>query len=146
MGQNKHTHSGQCHCGGVKFTVALQDGLEKPVRCNCTMCRMKGAVMVFAALGSIEVTEGEDLLSAYQFHTGTAKHYFCSRCGIHMYHQRRYNPDQYGVNTACLDGVSPYDFGEVPVFDGENHPRDTGADKMGVAGVVRFERNTSSRT
>ena len=100
---------GQCHCGGVKFTVELSDGLEKPVRCNCSMCGMKGAVMVFAELGSITVTEGEDLLSTYQFHSNVAKHHFCSRCGIHLFHQRHFNPEQYGVNVAVPEGVSPYD-------------------------------------
>ena len=136
----KGPKSGQCHCGGVKFTVRLLDGLRKPVRCNCTMCRMKGAVMVFAALGSIEVTEGEQLLSTYQFHTKVAKHHFCSRCGIHLFHQRRFDPEQYGVNVAVLDGVSPFDFAEVPVFDGANHPKDTGGSEFKVIGRMKFER------
>ena len=131
--------NGQCHCGGVKFRVSLLDGLDKPVRCNCSMCRMKGATMVFARLGSIAVTEGEHLLSAYQFHSNTAKHFFCSRCGIHTYHQRRFDPSLYAVNVACLAGVSPYDFAQVPVLDGENHPRDRGGTELGIAGTVRFE-------
>lgn len=133
--------SGQCHCGAVKFRVTLQDGLDKPVRCNCSMCRMKGATMVFAALGSIEVTEGEDSLSSYRFHSGVAQHFFCSRCGIHTFHQRRFDPTLYGVNVACLEGVNPYDFAEVPVLDGENHARDTGAPAMGMAGTVWFDRS-----
>ena len=129
---------GQCHCGGVKFEVALLQGLTNPVRCNCSMCRMKGAVMVFAKLGSIEVTEGETLLSTYQFHSKVAKHYFCSRCGIHLYHQRRFDPEMYAVNVACLEGVSPYQFDDVPVFDGEDHPKDRGGATMGVAGHLRY--------
>lgn len=132
--------TGQCHCGGVKFKVSLIDGLDKPVRCNCTMCRMKGAVMVFAALGSIEVTEGEALLSTYQFHSNVAKHYFCSRCGIHLFHQRRFDPTMYGVNVAVLDGVSPFDFAQVAVFDGANHPKDTGGSALNVIGHLRFDK------
>jgi hypothetical protein len=130
---------GQCHCGAVKFEAELLDGLDKPVRCNCSMCRMKGAVMVFATLGSIRVTEGEEFLSTYEFHSKVAKHRFCAKCGIHLFHQRRFDPDQYGVNVAVLEGVSPYDFAAVPVLDGENHPKDTGAAQMGIAGVLRFE-------
>jgi hypothetical protein len=91
-------------------------------------------------LGSITVTEGEDLLSTYQFHSNTAKHHFCSRCGIHVFHQRRFNPEQYGVNTACLEGVSPYDFAEVQVFDGQDHPKDRGGAQMAIAGVMRYVR------
>jgi hypothetical protein len=133
---------GQCHCGGVKFTVDLPDGLAKPVRCNCTMCAMKGAVMVFAPLANIMLTEGAELLGTYQFHSGTAKHHFCTRCGIHVYHQRRFDPALYAVNTACLEGVSPYDFAEVPVFDGQDHPKDRGGGAMGIAGVMRYEKRS----
>ena len=130
---------GRCHCGGVQFTAALHDGLEKPLRCNCSICRMRGAVIVFAALGSLEVTKGADLLTQYTFHSGTAKHWFCSRCGIYTHHQRRFDPNQYAVNVACLDGVSPFDFAAVPVVDGHNHPRDTGAAEVRVIGVQRLD-------
>ena len=140
MDEHSKTTKGQCHCGAVKFSVRLLDGLTKPVRCNCTMCRMKGVVMVFAALGGIEVIEGEALLSTYQFHTNVAKHHFCSRCGIHLFHQRRFDPDMYGVNVAVLEGVSPLDFAEVPVLDGANHPKDTGGGELQVTAVVRVDR------
>jgi len=132
--------TGQCHCGGVKFRVRLLDGLRRVARCNCSMCRMKGAVMAFASMGSIEVIEGEALLATYQFHTKVAKHHFCSRCGIHLFHQRRFDPGLYAVNVAVLDGVSPLDFDEVPVLDGENHPKDHGGGELGIAGMMRFER------
>ena len=131
--------TGQCHCGAVKFRVRLQDGLRRVARCNCSICRMKGAVMAFASLGSLEISEGEELLSTYQFHTMTAKHHFCSRCGIHLFHQRRIVPGLYAVNVAVLDGVSPFDFGDVPVLDGENHPRDTGGAELKLIGHLRFE-------
>ena len=140
MNKDIKTTAGQCHCGGVKFKVTLIDGLHKPVRCNCSMCRMKGAVMMFAALGSIEVTEGEALLATYQFHSKVAKHHFCSRCGIHLFHQRRFDPDMYGVNVAVLDGVSPYDFDEVALFDGANHPKDTGGKELKVIAHLRLDR------
>ena len=96
--------------------------------------------MAFASMGSIEVTEGEELLSTYQFHTNVAKHHFCSVCGIHLFHQRRFDPGLYAVNVAVLEGVSPYDFDEVPVLDGENHPRDTGGSRLEIASVMRIER------
>jgi hypothetical protein len=131
---------GQCHCGGVKFTVELTDGLSNPVRCNCSMCRMKGAVMVFAKLGSIAVTEGEALISTYQFHTKVAKHMFCSRCGIHLFHQRRFDPTMYGVNVAVLEGVNPYQFDEVALFDGANHPKDTGEGALKVIAHLRLDK------
>jgi hypothetical protein len=128
-----------CHCGAVRFTVTLSNGLRTARRCDCSFCRMRGAVVVSAELGGLTFHSGEDQLGLYQFNTGTAKHYFCSQCGIYTHHQRRSNPNQYGVNVACLEGVSPFDFSEVVVYDGQAHPKDTGVDR--IAGVLRFERN-----
>ena len=129
---------GACHCGTVRFRVRLSDGLRTARRCNCSYCRMRGAVAVSAELEGIEFRAGEEALSVYQFNTGTAKHYFCSRCGIYTHHQRRSNPGQYGVNAACLEGISPFDFEEVPVLDGVHHPADDAGGKLRTAGVLRF--------
>jgi hypothetical protein len=98
---------------------------------------MRGAVTVFADLAGLRVTSGGDQLSVYQFHTMSAKHWFCSKCGIYTHHQRRSNPNQLGINAACLEGVSPFDFEEVVVNDGVEHPLDTGT-KPRIAGVLRF--------
>jgi hypothetical protein len=115
---------GACHCGGVRFSVVLSEGLANPRRCNCSLCRMRGAVVVTARHGDLTLTAGEDLLCLYRFNTGKAEHYFCSNCGIYTHHRRRSNPTQLSVNTACLKGVSPFDFAHVPVFDGVTHPED----------------------
>jgi hypothetical protein len=129
-----------CHCGVVQFEVVLTDGLNTARRCTCSYCRMRGAVAVSAELSGIKILKGEEALSTYQFNTGTAKHHFCSRCGIYTHHQRRSNPNQYGVNLACLEGMSPFDLDEVPVLDGVNHPRDLIDNPPArVAGYLRFE-------
>jgi hypothetical protein len=129
---------GTCHCGAVRFTVKLSDGLRTARRCNCSYCRMRGAVAVSAELDGITMEQGEEALSVYQFNSGTAKHYFCSTCGIYTFHQRRSNNTQYGVNVACLEGISPFDFEEVPVLDGVNHPADSGRKVGAQAGVLRY--------
>ena len=36
--------------------------------------------------------------------------------------KRRSSPDEYGYNVGCLEGINPFDIGEVPVNDGVNHP------------------------
>jgi hypothetical protein len=129
--------SAQCHCGTVRFTVTLKEGLTSARRCNCSYCRMRGAVIVTAEKSGIEFLQGEDTLSTYRFNTETAQHFFCPRCGISTHLQRRSNPNLIGVNVACLDGVSPFDFAEVPVMDGINHPNDTGGPAR-LAGTLRF--------
>ena len=133
-------YNGSCHCGAVKLRVKLTDGFNTVRRCTCSYCRMRGAVAVSANLDGIEIVEGGGSLTLYQFGTMAAKHYFCSICGIYTHHQRRSNPAQYGVNVACLDGVSPFDFTEVPVLDGVNHPKDLKTAGPMLAGILRFER------
>lgn len=132
--------SAQCHCGAVRFTVELSDGFNTIRRCNCSFCRMRGAVTVSAPLSGIEILQGEKLLTEYRFNTRTAVHYFCSVCGIYTFHQRRSNPEQYGVNVACIEGVSPFDFSDVTVSEGRHHPSDGGG---GVAGVLSYRASGS---
>jgi len=131
--------AGACHCGRVKFHVKLTDGLRTARRCTCSFCRMRGAIAVSVNVGNLRILNGEDALRLYQFNTNTAKHYFCSHCGIYTHHQRRSVPNQYGVNVACLEGISPFDFDEVVVLDGVNHPTD-GGHAGRVVGMQRFER------
>lgn len=138
MDENTDSLHGACHCKTVQFRVRLLDGLKTARRCNCSYCRMRGAVAVSAALRDIEIIAGAEALTLYQFNTMEAKHYFCSKCGIYTHHQRRSYPDQYGVNVACLEGLSPFDFAEVPVTDGRIHPKDRPGGGPKIAGVLRF--------
>ena len=120
----RRPHPASCHCGAVRFEVMLSEGLDTARRCDCSFCRMRGAIAVSAPLDGLRITKGADKLTLYQWNTRTAKHWFCSVCGIYTHHQRRSNPNQYGVNVACLEGVNPRDLGNVPWTDGINHPSD----------------------
>lgn len=92
-----------------------------------------------AILDGLTIAAGADKLATYRFNTQTAEHHFCSVCGIYTHHKRRSNPNELGVNVACLEGVSPFDFPEVIVHDGNRHPADNEEHKTYVAGVLRFE-------
>jgi hypothetical protein len=133
------TLDGACHSRAVRYTVTLTEGFASARRCTCSICRMRGAVAVTSTPDAFRVTQGEDKLATYRFNTKTAEHHFCSICGIYTHHKRRSNPNQLGVNAACLDGVSPFDFRELVVFDGSRHPADNADHKTYVAGVLRFE-------
>ena len=128
---------GACHCGAVQFAVQLTDGLRTARRCNCSYCRMRGAVAVSAELDGFEILKGQEALTLYQFNTKAARHYFCKQCGIYTHHQRRSNPNQFGINAACLEGVSPFDFEEVVVHEGQRHPSD--GHPATIAGTLRYE-------
>ena len=131
-------HNAACHCGVVRFRVRLSDEFNTIRRCSCSYCRMRGAIAVSVQVGDIEFMAGEENLTVYQFNTGIAKHYFCKTCGIYTHHQRRSNPNQLGINVACIEAISPFDFLEVPVMDGVSHPSDSASGPR-AAGVLRFE-------
>lgn len=128
---------GSCHCGTVEFETELPEALSGS-RCNCSICAMKGAVMAYIPRDALSVTSGEDLLSCYSFNTHAAKHYFCSKCGIHCFHQPRSDPDMYAINAATLAGVRPYeDFPTIPVNDGQHHQMDHNGERR-LSGTITF--------
>lgn len=67
----------------------------------------------------IEIEDSNDLLTAYQFGSQTATHYFCSQCGIFTFVQTRLNPGEYRVNLGCLGEIDSYTM-PVLVYDGKN--------------------------
>lgn len=118
-------HKASCHCGAVQLELSLPKGLIDPRHCTCSMCRRRGAIVASVPLSGLKVTSGKEQLSLYQFNTKTAKHYFCSVCGIYTHHQRRSNPNEFSFNIGCLEGVeNPFELEPVRVLDGINHPRD----------------------
>ncbi|ALR94910.1 GFA family protein [Vibrio alginolyticus] len=122
--QINRLHRLSCHCGKVELELALPNGIEKPRRCDCSMCRRRGAIVASVPLNGIRIVQGEEVLKQYQFNTHTAKHFFCGECGIYTHHQRRSDPSEYGYNVGCLEGVNPYELGAIEVMDGVNHPSD----------------------
>ncbi len=117
-------HKATCHCGAVELEIELPDGIVDPRRCDCSICRRKGAVVASVLLSGIRIVKGENILTLYQFNTHTAKHFFCSICGIYTHHQRRSNPHLYGYNVGCLEGVNPFKIPNITIYDGVNHPAD----------------------
>ena len=110
--------TGTCHCGAVEFEVQLENGLDGLRRCDCSLCRRKGAIMAMAKKSALTITRGEDKLSLYQWNTKVAKHYFCSVCGIYTHHQRRIAPDEYGFNVACVDEIDLDELGDIEMSSG----------------------------
>ncbi len=108
-----------CHCGSVELEVTLAEGLRNIRRCDCSLCSRKGYVMASVLLKDIRISKGENILSLYQWGTKVAKHYFCSQCGVYTHHKRRSNPKEFALNIACIEGVSPFVFGNIPIGNGD---------------------------
>ena len=111
-------HTASCHCGAVVFEVDLDKAIHELRRCNCSLCRKKGALMFSVKLDQLTVKQGEEKLSLYQWNSKVAKHYFCSVCGIYTHHQRKKAPDEYAFNVACLDDQSILEGLDIITLDG----------------------------
>lgn len=96
-------YEGNCHCGRIKFTAEVN--IESALRCNCSICIRKNAVMLLAENNSFTLIKGENSLSKYQFNTEIAKHYFCKNCGIYTHHKPRSNPNIIRINAGCIDAI-----------------------------------------
>ena len=50
-----------------------------------------------------KLLSGGEVLHTYTFNTGSAKHLFCSVCGVKSFYIPRSHPDGFSVNARCLD-------------------------------------------
>ena len=96
------THSGGCHCGRVRFEVDAPARL-RVIDCNCSMCNKSGYLHLIVPKERFRLLSGSDALTTYEFNTRTAKHLFCSGCGVKSFYVPRSHPDGYSVNARCLD-------------------------------------------
>lgn len=110
--------TGGCHCGKVHFKVRFADPPEL-LDCNCSICAKTGFLHLIADAADFTLLRGAEVLSDYRWGSGTARHLFCSVCGIKSFYVPRSHPDGYSVNWRALDGVDDV----VPViraYDGRH--------------------------
>lgn len=98
-------HDGACYCGAVRFRVERR--IDELTTCDCSLCVARNALMAKVPEHALTILAGEDMLTLYEWNTRRAKHYFCSRCGIYVFHRKRAAPDHYGVNAFTLAGFDP---------------------------------------
>ena len=111
------TYRGSCHCGRVTFEARAN--LTYVVECNCSICAKRGALWHGAKDEDLKILTGESDLTLYRFGTKTARHYFCSRCGIAPLTRPRLDPKRWAFNVNCVEAVAA---SKLPkrTFDGQN--------------------------
>ncbi len=92
---------GSCHCGRVKIAVKVPV-VATISKCNCSICAKSGHMHLIVAKEDFEILQGRDGMTEYRFNTGTARHLFCSHCGVKPFYVPRSHPDYYSVNIQCL--------------------------------------------
>lgn len=115
------THRGGCHCGRVRFE-ALAPAKVQVSDCNCSICAKAGYLHLIVRAEHFKLLAGDDVLTTYTFNTGTAKHLFCSVCGIKSFYVPRSHPDGFSINVRCLDPGTLEEMTVVP-FDGKEWER-----------------------
>ena len=95
-------HTGGCHCGRVRFEIVAPAQISVS-ECNCSMCSKAGYLHLVVPADRFTLLSGRDALCTYTFNTGTAKHHFCSVCGVKSFYVPRSHPDGFSVNARCLD-------------------------------------------
>ena len=95
-------HTGGCHCGRVRFEASAPADITVS-ECNCSMCSKAGYLHLIVPAERFSLLSGREVLATYTFNTGTAKHLFCSVCGVKSFYVPRSHPDGFSVNARCLD-------------------------------------------
>ncbi|MBO6776507.1 MAG: GFA family protein [Marinibacterium sp.] len=113
-------YKGSCHCGAVTFAFPCPE-ITRIMRCDCSLCARKGIAMTVTTIppDQIEIFDPEGALATYQFATMTARHHFCSRCGIHTFVETRLNPGHYRINLGCVDEINAMRLPEE-LYDGKS--------------------------
>ncbi len=114
-------HSGGCHCGAIRFEVAL-DLDAGASRCNCSVCTKIAQTGAIAKPDAFAVLTDETTFGRYAWGGKTATRFFCPTCGVHRYgrgHLEQLGGDYISVNVNCLDDVDP-DRLKVVYFDGRH--------------------------
>ena len=104
------TYEGSCHCGEVKFEVDMD--LDHVRVCDCSLCRKRGALNHRVEDSALRILTSLSDMTLYQWHTKTAKDYFCPICGILPFRRPRTAPELWTINVRCLNNV---DLAAVPI-------------------------------
>ena len=109
---------GGCHCGAVRFEVLAprRDRGQRVQLLDLPQGRLSAS---HRREGALPPAQGEDKLTTYTFNTGTAKHHFCSVCGIKSFYVPRSKPDGFSVNVRCLDD-GQVRVTRIALFDGQH--------------------------
>lgn len=106
-----------CHCG--KMSATFDAPVEEAMRCNCSICRRKGYLLVFMPRSAMQITTPESDRTTYTFKSENINHQFCNTCGCSPFGSG-IGPggnEMAAVNLNCVDGLDTASL-KVTQFDG----------------------------
>src|ERR1700739_690276 len=103
MASSLRTFSGNCHCGalGFRFQTALPPAAWSVRACQCSFCRLHGALSTSDPAGSLTFhVKDFDSLQRYRFSLKTADFLVCGRCGVYVGAQIETPRGAFGILNA----------------------------------------------
>ena len=98
--------TGGCLCGQVRFEIS--EPLLASRYCHCTRCQRRTgtgfSVSGQTVPGSFRVTQGEELVRAFDPGDGGWRKAFCTSCGGHLYSEDPGEPANKSVRLGVIDG------------------------------------------
>ncbi len=99
--------TGQCLCGGVRFSGTLKS--RDVVVCHCGMCRRwTGGPLMFVDIDGVPSFEGRDLIRVYRS-SEKGERGFCTRCGSVLFWKVA-DEEVYTFTAGALDNTSSLAF------------------------------------
>lgn len=113
----------RCHCGRVRFSFRCEP-ITRGVRCNCSLCVRRAAVLSAKYIPSADFTPHADAgdFHVYLWNERVLNNYFCRHCGIFTYiGDGEGNRDGYRVNLGCVEGLDSLAL-DIHIIDGSSVP------------------------
>jgi hypothetical protein len=105
MGAMAHL-TGACMCGSVRYEV--DEPLVDAGYCHCTRCQRRTGTAASAsarvAPGSFRITQGEELVKAWDPGDGGFPKAFCTACGSALYSRHPTDPGILAIRLGTVDG------------------------------------------
>jgi hypothetical protein len=110
-------YQARCHCGRGRFSFRSPE-IKTGVRCDCSLCLRRGAVLSSRYIPASDFTPHHDPrdLGLYVWNEKVLRNYFCK---TFTYIADGENAkDGYRVNLGCVEGIAL----EITVIDGKSVP------------------------
>lgn len=116
-------YAARCHCGRVRFSFR-SPAITTGVRCDCSLCVRRGAVLSARYIPRADFTPHHDPddLGMYLWNEHVLHNYFCKTCGIFTYIGDGANAvDGYRINLGCVEGIDTFAL-SISRIDGKSVP------------------------
>jgi hypothetical protein len=116
------THSGSCHCGGVRFEADI-DLAQGTIKCNCSSCVKARSWLIVVPASRYRLTAGDASQANYHWTPPgkpdpTIEFHFCKTCGIRTPGRGEMEAMGgvfYAVQVRLLDDVDPEELAAAPI-------------------------------